>query len=153
MWSPCCIFRWLLCSVSHISRLPRDRPGRIKGNDYDLRELAGAFGDLGTLIPFVVGYITVARMDAAGILVAFGLFKIVGESAVAAGVRRIEALTGAAAEQHVAEEERVLGETAALLKAQPGEIGARVAQLLDERRRLERELAEQRRALAKTIKK
>ncbi|MFO1059791.1 MAG: alanine--tRNA ligase [Dongiaceae bacterium] len=77
-----------------------------------------------------------------------GLFKIVGESAVAAGVRRIEALTGAAAEQHVAEEERVLGETASLLKAQPGEIGARVAQLLDERRRLERELAEQRRALA-----
>jgi alanyl-tRNA synthetase len=77
-----------------------------------------------------------------------GLFKIVGESAVAAGVRRIEALTGAAAEQHVAEEERVLGETAALLKAQPAEIGARVAQLLDERRRLERELAEQRRALA-----
>jgi alanyl-tRNA synthetase len=77
-----------------------------------------------------------------------GLFKIVGEGAVAAGVRRIEALTGAAAEQHVAEEERVLGETAALLKAAPAELGARVAQLMEERRRLERELAEQRRALA-----
>jgi alanyl-tRNA synthetase len=77
-----------------------------------------------------------------------GLFKIVAESAVAAGVRRIEALTGAAAEQHVAEEERVLGETAALLKAAPAEIGARVAQLLEERRRLERDLTEQRRALA-----
>jgi MFS superfamily sulfate permease-like transporter len=50
---------------------------RIAGNDYDARELAGAFGDLGTLIPFVVGYITVARMDAAGVLVAFGLFKII----------------------------------------------------------------------------
>jgi MFS superfamily sulfate permease-like transporter len=50
---------------------------RIGGNDYTLRELAGAFGDLGTLIPFVVGYITVARMDPVGVLVAFGLFKIV----------------------------------------------------------------------------
>jgi MFS superfamily sulfate permease-like transporter len=49
---------------------------RIAGNDYSLRELAGAFGDLGTLIPFVVGYITVAGMDPVGVLVAFGLFKI-----------------------------------------------------------------------------
>jgi Molybdate transporter of MFS superfamily len=50
---------------------------RIGGNDYNVRELAGAFGDLGTLIPFIVGYITVANMDPGGILVAFGLFKIV----------------------------------------------------------------------------
>jgi MFS superfamily sulfate permease-like transporter len=40
-------------------------------------EWAGAFGDLGTLIPFVVGYITLSGMDPVGILVAFGLFKIV----------------------------------------------------------------------------
>jgi MFS superfamily sulfate permease-like transporter len=50
---------------------------RIGGNAYDVREFAGAFGDVGTLIPFVVGYITVARMDPAGVLIAFGLFKIV----------------------------------------------------------------------------
>jgi hypothetical protein len=50
---------------------------RIGGNDYNVRELAGAFGDLGTLIPFIVGYITVANMDPGGILVAFGLFKII----------------------------------------------------------------------------
>jgi MFS superfamily sulfate permease-like transporter len=50
---------------------------RIGGNDYTLQELAGAFGDLGTLIPFVVGYITVAGMDPVGVLVGFGLFKIV----------------------------------------------------------------------------
>lgn len=50
---------------------------RVGGNEYSLREAAGAFGDLGTLIPFVVGYITVARMDPAGVLVAFGLFKVV----------------------------------------------------------------------------
>jgi hypothetical protein len=49
---------------------------RIGGNQYDLQEASGAFGDLGTLIPFLVGYITIARMDPAGVLVAFGLFKI-----------------------------------------------------------------------------
>lgn len=49
---------------------------RIGGNAYDLRELAGAFGDLGTLIPFLVGYITISKMDPVGVLVAFGLFKI-----------------------------------------------------------------------------
>jgi len=50
---------------------------RIGGNEYDLREAAGAFGDLGTLIPFLVGYFTIAKMDPVGVLVAFGLFKIV----------------------------------------------------------------------------
>ena len=49
---------------------------RLWGNDYNKMELSGAFGDLGTLIPFVVGYITLNKMDPLGILVAFGLFKI-----------------------------------------------------------------------------
>jgi hypothetical protein len=49
---------------------------RIAGNDYNLREISGAFGDLGTLIPFLVGYITIARVDPTGVLVAFGLFKV-----------------------------------------------------------------------------
>ena len=49
---------------------------RIGGNEYNLQELAGAFGDLGTLIPFLIGYITINKMDPVGILVAFGLFKI-----------------------------------------------------------------------------
>jgi MFS superfamily sulfate permease-like transporter len=49
---------------------------RLWGNDYNKMELAGAFGDLGTLIPFVVGYITLNKMDPLGILVAFGVFKI-----------------------------------------------------------------------------
>ena len=49
---------------------------RLWGNDYNKMELAGAFGDLGTLIPFVVGYITLSKMDPLGILVAFGIFKI-----------------------------------------------------------------------------
>jgi len=50
---------------------------RIAGNEYSLREAAGAFGDLGTLIPFIVGYITVAKIDPSGVLVAFGMFKII----------------------------------------------------------------------------
>jgi len=76
------------------------------------------------------------------------LFKIVSESAVAAGVRRIEALTGEAARQWLTERETRLKEAAASLKASPEEVPARVAALLDERRRLERELAEAKKALA-----
>jgi alanyl-tRNA synthetase len=77
-----------------------------------------------------------------------GLFKIIGESAVAAGVRRVEALTGegarAFANQHIA----LARETASVLKTNPAELPARVAALMDERRRLERELVEAKRALA-----
>jgi len=53
-----------------------DAPVEPRGNTYDVQELAGAFGDLGTLIPFVVGYITINHMDPAGILVGFGVFKL-----------------------------------------------------------------------------
>ncbi len=77
-----------------------------------------------------------------------GLLKVVGESASAAGVRRIEALTGAAALDFLNAREAELGRAAAALKAPPGELAARVAALLDERKRLARELAESRRALA-----
>ncbi len=76
------------------------------------------------------------------------LFKIVSESAVAAGVRRIEALTGEAARQWLTHREDRLKEAAAALKASPEEVPARVSALLDERRRLERELAEAKKALA-----
>jgi alanyl-tRNA synthetase len=77
-----------------------------------------------------------------------GLFKIISEASVASGVRRIEALTGAAAEAHLASEEELLRQSAAVLRTSPAEIPARLARLLDEHRRLERELAEARRALA-----
>jgi len=49
---------------------------RLLGNEYNRMELAGAFGDLGTFIPFVAAYITLNKMDPLGILVAFGVFKI-----------------------------------------------------------------------------
>ena len=77
-----------------------------------------------------------------------GLFKIVSETAIASGVRRIEALTGAAAEAYLAEEEELLHQAAAALRTSPAELPARIVNLVDERRRLERELAEARRALA-----
>jgi alanyl-tRNA synthetase len=77
-----------------------------------------------------------------------GLFKIVGEAAIASGVRRIEALTGAAAEAYLAEEEAILRQAAAALRTSPAELPMRITALVDERRRLERELAEARRALA-----
>ncbi|HEX8621274.1 MAG TPA: alanine--tRNA ligase [Allosphingosinicella sp.] len=76
------------------------------------------------------------------------LLKIVSESAVAAGVRRIEALTGEAARRWLTERENRLKEAAATLKVSPEDVPARVAALLEDRRRLERELADARKALA-----
>jgi alanyl-tRNA synthetase len=76
------------------------------------------------------------------------LFKIVSESAVASGVRRIEALTGEAARAWLTGREDRLKEAAVALKAAPEEVPARVAALVEERRRLERELAEAKKALA-----
>jgi len=46
------------------------------GNAYNVHELAGAFGDLGTLIPFVVGYIVISQFDPAPILISLGILKI-----------------------------------------------------------------------------
>jgi alanyl-tRNA synthetase len=76
------------------------------------------------------------------------LLKIVSESAVAAGVRRIEALTGEVARKWLTDREDRLKETAAALKSSPEEVPARVASLIEDRRRLERELAEAKKALA-----
>jgi MFS superfamily sulfate permease-like transporter len=50
---------------------------RLGGNEYNRSELAGAFGDLGTLIPFVVGYITLNRLDPQGVLLGFGLLAVI----------------------------------------------------------------------------
>jgi MFS superfamily sulfate permease-like transporter len=48
----------------------------ILGNAYDRRELAGAFGDLGTLVPFVVGYLTITRRDPQAVVLGFGLVAL-----------------------------------------------------------------------------
>ncbi|WP_025320500.1 alanine--tRNA ligase [Granulibacter bethesdensis] len=77
-----------------------------------------------------------------------GLFRITGESAVSAGVRRIEAVTGEAALAQIAEAERRLQETASLLRVAPGDVTTRVASLLEERKKLEAQLADAQRKLA-----
>ncbi|MGI9592264.1 MAG: DHHA1 domain-containing protein, partial [Myxococcota bacterium] len=69
-----------------------------------------------------------------------GLIKVVGESGIAAGVRRIEALTGLGALGHMRRQERTLQALAAQLKTSVSDLPARVEKLLEERRQLEREL-------------
>ncbi len=77
-----------------------------------------------------------------------GVFKIVSEGAVASGVRRIEALTGVGARAYFDDMERALLQTASLLKSKPDDVPSRVEALIEDRRKLERELAEVRRQLA-----
>jgi len=69
-----------------------------------------------------------------------GLFKIVSEGGVAAGVRRIEAVTGAGAIAYVAEEESRLDQVASLLSASDTEVVDKLRQLFDRQKKLEREL-------------
>jgi alanyl-tRNA synthetase len=76
------------------------------------------------------------------------LLKIISESAVSSGVRRIEALTGEAARQWLGERDHKLREAAATLKSSPDEVPARIAALVEDRKRLERELADAKKALA-----
>ena len=77
-----------------------------------------------------------------------GLIAITGEQGVAAGVRRIEALTGPAARGHLTQQDRRLREVAALVKAPADEVARKVAALVEERRSLERQVSELRRRIA-----
>jgi alanyl-tRNA synthetase len=77
-----------------------------------------------------------------------GLFTILSESAVAAGVRRIEALTSEHARRYLSGQAEIARDAAAAIKTPIGELSARVAMLSEERRRLERELADAKKALA-----
>ena len=76
------------------------------------------------------------------------LLKIIGESAVASGVRRIEALTGEAARQWLTQRDEQLRAVAAALRTTPDEAVARVTALAEQARKLERELADAKKALA-----
>ncbi|WP_420433241.1 alanine--tRNA ligase [Hyphobacterium sp.] len=76
------------------------------------------------------------------------LFKIVGESAVSAGVRRIEALTGEAARQYLETQAGLAKASADTLKVPAADVPVRIKSLLDERKQLERQLAEAKKQLA-----
>ncbi len=77
-----------------------------------------------------------------------GLVHILSDSAVGAGVRRIEALTGNAARDYLSEQDERVKSLASMLKVQQGDVISRVETLIDERRKLERELNEARKQLA-----
>ncbi|AHB09781.1 Alanine--tRNA ligase [Zymomonas mobilis subsp. mobilis str. CP4 = NRRL B-14023] len=77
-----------------------------------------------------------------------GLFHIVSETAVSSGIRRIEAVTGEEARLWLVGRDRLLRETASILKAVPEEVPTRTAAILDERRKSERALADAQKALA-----
>jgi alanyl-tRNA synthetase len=77
-----------------------------------------------------------------------GLISVVSENAVAAGVRRIEAMTGTAARRHLTAESKKLHELAGLLKSTPTDAAERLASLIEERRKFERDLSDARKKLA-----
>jgi alanyl-tRNA synthetase len=77
-----------------------------------------------------------------------GLFKIVAESGVAAGVRRVEAVTGERALTYIQEQELQLQRVAEAVKAQPQDVAARITQILDNVKHLERELGRMKSKLA-----
>ncbi|RLK10655.1 alanine--tRNA ligase [Ruegeria conchae] len=77
-----------------------------------------------------------------------GTFVLLGDSASSAGVRRIEALTGDEAFNHLSAQDQRLGAIALELKAQPDDVVARVKSLMDERKSLQNEVAQLRRDLA-----
>ncbi|MGB3711813.1 MAG: alanine--tRNA ligase [Erythrobacter sp.] len=85
------------------------------------------------------------HVDATGDI---GLLRIVGENAVSSGVRRIEALTGAAARDWLVTREEALKTISATIRTTPEEAPERIVALMEERKRLETELAEARKALA-----
>jgi alanyl-tRNA synthetase len=77
-----------------------------------------------------------------------GIFKLLSESGVAAGVRRIEALTGTGALDYLRSQERELKEAAQLLRARPGDVASKLEKLIGDQRALEREIEALRRRLA-----
>jgi alanyl-tRNA synthetase len=121
-----------------------NHPVEIKDRSYDEAVEAGAMALFGEKYAEVVRVVHIpgvsmelcggTHVDHTGDI---GLFRLVSESGVAAGVRRVEALTGRGAFAYMADQERALQETASLLKTSPENVGQRARQLLAEKEQLE----------------
>jgi alanyl-tRNA synthetase len=125
-----------------------DAPARVRHMSYPDAIEAGAiaifeekYGDSVRVISFGDFSTELCGGTHAGATGEIGLIKILSESGIAAGVRRIEALTGLGALEHMRNQERALQRVANLLKAPVTELPARVEKLLEERRAAEQELA------------
>lgn len=155
-------------SADEIAALEADVNAQVRGNDAVTTRLmtpddaiaAGAMALFGEKYGDEVRVLSMGQGDGASYSVELcggthvralgdiGLFKIVSESAVSSGVRRIEALTGEAARLWLSARDEALKGVAATLKTSPEEVPGRVAALADALKRAERELAEAKKALA-----
>jgi len=127
--------------------IERNAPGRVREMSYPEAIEAGAiaifeekYGDVVRVISFGEFSTELCGGTHAHATGDIGLLKVVGETGIAAGVRRIEALTGQGALAHMRAQERALRQIAELVKAPMGEVPARVEKLLDEKRSAEREI-------------
>jgi alanyl-tRNA synthetase len=132
--------------------IERNAPARIRSLPYREAVESGAvaifeekYGDVVRVISFGDFSTELCGGTHAKATGDIGLLKIVGESGIAAGVRRIEALTGLGALEHLRAQERLLRRLAEQLKSPVGELPARVEKLIEERRAAEQEIERLRR--------
>ncbi len=127
--------------------IERNEPARVRQMAYDEAIAAGAiaifeekYGDRVRVISFGDFSTELCGGTHAAATGDIGLLRILGESGIAAGVRRIEALTGLGALEHMRRQERLLERVAAALRTSLADVPERVERLLEEKRALEREL-------------
>ncbi len=127
--------------------IERNEEARVEYLPYDQAIASGAvalfeekYGDLVRVISFGDVSTELCGGTHARSTGEIGVLKIVSEGGIAAGVRRIEALTGLGALEHMRQQERALRRVAELLRAPVGEVPQRLEKLLEEKRALEKEV-------------
>ncbi len=132
-----------------------NREGRIRHMPYDAAIKAGAmalfgekYGDEVRVLDFGEFSTELCGGTHVGRTGDIGLFKITAEGGIASGIRRIEAVTGEGALEAVRASEAALKRVAGSLRATPAELEGKVAQLLEQQKKLEREIASLRAKLA-----
>ena len=119
--------------------------GEKYGDEVRVVSMGTVEGENGAVLPYSIELCGGTHARRTGDI---GLVTLVAENAVSSGVRRLEALTGAAARRQLRGEAQILEQAAGLLKAPVTAVPERLASLIEERRRLERDLAEARKRLA-----